>query len=69
MNADSNFGKMSIEPTRSAPPEPETADEIPIRHCENCGVSLGRVKNKRFCTSACRVSSHRKRNATLVSTD
>jgi len=65
MNADSQIGGMSVETI----PQMVTAEEIPIRHCENCNVSLGRVRNKKFCTTACRVSAHRKRNEAAVTID
>ena len=37
--------------------------ETPIKYCENCGVTLGRVRRKRFCTTACRVAKHRQNKA------
>ena len=41
----------------------ETETETAIKYCENCGKSLGRVKNKKYCTGACKVANHRKQKA------
>ena len=58
---------MSLEPAAAAPPKQETAEPIPIKYCGSCGRTLGRVRNKKYCSGACRLAAHRVRNGQNVS--
>ena len=53
-------------PTIEESPTPPTVtikeSVTPIRYCESCGKSLGRVRNKKYCNGACRISGYRQKN-------
>jgi predicted nucleic acid-binding Zn ribbon protein len=56
----------TIEATEPMPTVTIEESVTPIRYCESCGKSLGRVRNKKYCNGACRIASHRQKQKAKV---
>ncbi len=52
----------TIEATGTMPTVTVENGVTPIRYCESCGKSLGRVRNKKYCNGACRIAGYRQKN-------